>query len=144
MCDEQQAEVAAVDLAKSPVVQGGNDGLTGPGRSDDQVAVPVVDRALGVELFQHLGLIWLRVHLQPGQRDGEPVGLRCFRRRSQAPSQTVAVLRRPVQLEFAALPVGVEGGAKLLQQMGVDTADSRTFHSRPSTSAAWDRLLDPT
>ena len=26
----------------------------------------------------------------------------------------------------------------------LDIADSRTFHSSPSTSAAWERLLDPT
>ena len=118
MRDEQQREVATVDVAgESAVVQGRDDGLAGPGRRDDQISVTIVDGSFGVELFEHFGLIGLGVHLKTGQGDGKPVTRATPRRRFERRAEPDAILARSVELEFPVLPIGVERGSKLLEEV---------------------------
>src|SRR5271168_4085819 len=110
---EQQCEVTTEGVAgESAVVQGRDDGLPGAGRRDDQVAMTVVNRALCVKFFEHLGLKRLGVNLKARQGDGNPITRSISRRGLERRPQTVTVLRWSVQLELPILPVGVEGGPK--------------------------------
>lgn len=73
MGNEQQAEIATMRLAQSPVVQRSDDGLAGPGGGDDKVPMPSQKLTLGVELLQHFSLVGLGLHFQAGQGDDDPV-----------------------------------------------------------------------
>src|SRR5271163_2541007 len=115
---EQQCEVTTEGVAgESAVVQGCDDGLPCAGRRDDQVAMTVVNRALCVKFFKYLGLERLGVNLEARQGDGDPVTRSISRCGLECCSQAVAVLRWPVQLELPVLPIRVEGGPKLLEEV---------------------------
>src|SRR5271163_2992004 len=94
---------------ESAVVQGCDDRLPGSGRCDDQVAMAVVNRALRVKFFEDLGLERLGVNLEARQGDGNPIARSTARCGLECRSQTLAVLRWPIQLELPVLPIGVEG-----------------------------------
>ena len=62
MRDEQQALLAAAEPA---IVESGHDCLARTGRGDDEVAVPVVHGALGLEGFEDALLVRARPDLEP-------------------------------------------------------------------------------
>ncbi|ORW96066.1 hypothetical protein AWC28_11090 [Mycolicibacter terrae] len=116
--DKQQGEVAAVDVAGQPtVVQGGHDGLASSGGCHNQVSVPVVQSAFGVELFEHLGLKGLRAYFQAGQGDRQRVALAVPGCGLEGLAESFPVLAGTVWLEIAVLPVGVEGSPEFLKKM---------------------------
>ncbi len=116
MRHEEQARTAAGLLGQALVVEGGDDRLAGASRGDEQVAVPVVHHPLDLELLEHLRLVRVGPHLQAGQREGDPImGLRASRLRQRV-VEPVTVALGVVGLERRVVPVGVEGGAELLEQ----------------------------
>ena len=64
MRDEQQSQIAPVDVAhETPIVQGSDNRLACSSRGDNQVAMTIMNRPFGIELFEYLGLIRLRMYL---------------------------------------------------------------------------------
>ena len=117
MGHEEQAEVPAVQFPEPPVIQRGNNGFTGAGGCDDEVAVPIMQLSFGLELFEHLGLVGLGLHFQSGQCDDNPLVGLLPRGDIEGFAESVAVLGWAVGLELPVFPVGLEGSAELVQQV---------------------------
>jgi hypothetical protein len=101
-----------------PVVERGHDRLADAGGGHDQVAMAVMQPPLRVQRFEDLLLMRQRTHLEAGQahhggRRGTPVSCVCKR-----VVEVVAVLVGVVGDEGVRLPVGVERGGELPDQVG--------------------------
>ena len=97
-------------------IQGGHHGLAGAGGGDHQVAVPPVGLPLDRQRFEHDLLVRVGPDLQPGQHDHPRARARPGRRGERV-VQPVRVPGRLVRLETRFVPVGVEGGLELGQQL---------------------------
>src|SRR5690606_18796735 len=76
VCDEEQrGSRANRSLRETPVVEGSNHRLPGPGRGNEEVAVSVVDRSCRIEVVEHALLKWVGADLEPGQADRDAVVL---------------------------------------------------------------------
>src|SRR5664279_5821462 len=77
MRDEQQrGSFWIVRIAEASIVQGSDNGLSGAGGCDDEVAVPVMHGPLRRQGLQHLLLIVVRADFQAGERNGWTAGPR--------------------------------------------------------------------
>ena len=125
MGDEQQRGVGPA-IAEPPVVEGGDHGLAGAGGGHDEVAPAVVPLAFGFELVEDAGLERLGRDVEEGDVDAV-VATRGGRRATPGLGdggiEAFAVALRVVVLELRRLPVGIEGGPHLREQLGV--ADGR-------------------
>ena len=106
--DEQQREVLAGPGAELAVVERGNDGLAGPGRRDDEVAMTVVPFALGRQRVEHPLLMRVRADIEVGERDRRALAERASVVLAQRLRKLVAVDVRVVVLEVLGRPVALE------------------------------------
>jgi hypothetical protein len=105
-------------VAKTPIIESRDDCLACAGRRYDKIAVPIVDLTFDLDLFEHLGLIRPRAYLEAGEGNCDPIwrfAVACLR---ECIVETVAVARWLVGLEGWVIPIGIEGGAELVQQTG--------------------------
>ena len=116
MSEEQQRGPRPGLTRQLPVIQCGHDGLARPRGSDQQIAVPAVDRPLAAQLLQHGPLEIVRSDFQAGQSRAHTVGSSSTGGPHQLRVQAVAVPVRVVVLEGRIIPVGVECGRELLHQ----------------------------
>ena len=63
MGDEEE-RVDPAGVMEAAVVEAGDDGLAGAGRHHDEVAVSIVDLALGRQLVEDLALVPPRSHVE--------------------------------------------------------------------------------
>lgn len=112
MGDEEELE-RALGGAQAAVVEGGDDGLAGAGGGDHEVA-GVAAAALGVEPVEDLLLEGVRADVDV---EGEGLGAGALLQ-AEGLIDAVGVGGRVVGLELALLPVLLEGGLELAQDLG--------------------------
>src|SRR5690606_36695137 len=110
MSDEQEPRWRAAPGHEVSVVKRGDHSLAGSGRGDDEIAVVVVDRALDLELLEHLLLVGVRADLEARETQGGCCGSPTGRGRS--------VLCAVVGDVGRALPLWLQGGVDLGQEGG--------------------------
>ncbi len=111
--DEQQARVAHL-LPQSLEVQCRDDRLAGAGRGHDQVAMPTMAFSFDGQLLEHLALVRPRRHVEKHRAAHH----RGVRHRGHRRIEARRIPSRVVVLILRTLPVGVEGGVKLSEDVG--------------------------
>ena len=104
-----------------------------------------VDLAFDLQPLQHVPLVRVGADLQPGQASG----LAGPGRRRRGPPRERLVEPRPSRsgsydAKASVLQYASKVASNFPSLRGLATQDSRTFHSRPSSRAALDRLEQPT
>jgi len=104
-------------------IEGGEHGFAGAGGGHHEVAPALVERPLGRQGIEHLALVGVGPQGEPHRRRGG-AGTRCGGR-IHTPGQGELVIEAiallgggGIGLEFALLPVGLQGAFKLAQHRG--------------------------
>ena len=113
--DEEQARPFA-PCTEAAIVEGGDDGLAGAGCGDDEVAVPVVQGAFGVEGLKDLLLMRVGPHVKAGDEEARrgAAALRCLHGAFEP--LAVGVVVGVVGRVFVRMPVGLEGRGELVEE----------------------------
>src|SRR5690606_23335384 len=117
MSDEQEPRWRAAPGHEVSVVKSGDHSLAGSGRGDDEIAVVVVDRALDLELLEHLLLVGVRADLEARETQRGCCGLPTGSGRQRS-IEALRILIGVVVDVRRVIPVCLEGGVELVQERG--------------------------
>ena len=123
MRDEQQRQVATSLREQLPVVQRGDHGLAGAGRSDHEIAMTVMAVTLDRQGLEHPLLMRVGPDIKVGERDRRGLAERAAIVLAQRDRQFVAIDGRVVRLEVLRGPVALERHADAVD-------DVRRVHRR--------------